>query len=477
MHKRTLSRRTFLRLTAMGGAGLLAACGGAPQAPAPSAPAQNEQVGTSATSAPAAAKPALAGEISYFTYDLGPANASREEAITAFQAAHPGATIKLTVLPYEELWQKVGAQMAAGQPPDVIYGDFSLVRAALQGELLDLSERIAADDVLGKPELFTTNLTDEVQAKYGTDGVRALIMGTWVPILYYNRELFDAAGVAYPTDEWTWEDLRGAAQQLTKPDDEQYGLQFGTNFDNVGWMWWSQRPENFWALPQVFPSTTAFDSPAGLGLFEVYRALGFEDKSAIPIKEAETYEVYAGGFGAGKVAMYTGGDWDAGWSFRELPFAWGMTLTPKMLKDYRPALNTMLSTNVISAKSQNPDLAWAFARFLTASPEGQTIIGKGAYETPVLREVASSDAILKPDWAAPGYDARVRAAEIDGPMFTPYPLSLNLWEFPEKHLNPTVEKVMTGELSPQEAVAYLDAEGRAHFAQQAEELKSLGVGG
>lgn len=478
MNQRTVSRRTFLRLTAMGSATLLAACGGAPPAP-PASGAQDQAAGggTAPTSAPAVVSAALSGEIDYFTYDLGPANASREEAIQAFQQANPGATVKLTVLPYEDLWQKVAAQMAADQPPDVIYGDFSLVRYALQGQLLDLTERLAADDVLSKPELFTTNMTDEVQAKYGTAGVHALIMGTWVPILYYNSELFDAAGVAYPSEDWTWEELREAARQLTKPADEQYGLQFGTIFDNVGWMWWSQRPEDFWATPQIFPQSTAFAGPVGEGVFATYRALGFEDKSAIPIKEAETYEVYAGGFGAGKVAMYTGGDWDAGWSFRDLPFTWGMTLTPKMLKDYRPALNTMLASNVISAKTKNPDLAWAFVRFLTATPEGQTIIGKGAYETPVLREVAGSDAVLKPEWAAPGYDARVKAALIDGPMFTPYPLSLNLWEFPEKHLNATVEKVMSGELTPADAVAYLDNEGRLHFEQQTQELKSMGVGG
>jgi ABC-type glycerol-3-phosphate transport system substrate-binding protein len=37
-------------------------------------------------------------------------------------------------------------------------------------------------------------MQDDVQAKYGTSKIVALIMGTWVPILYYNKDLFDAAG-------------------------------------------------------------------------------------------------------------------------------------------------------------------------------------------------------------------------------------------------------------------------------------------
>jgi ABC-type glycerol-3-phosphate transport system substrate-binding protein len=126
----------------------------------------------------------------------------------------------------------------------------------------------------------------------------------------------------------------------------------------------------------------------------------------------------------------------------------------------------MVASNVIAAGSKNPELAWAFIRFLSASEEGQTLIGKGAYETPVLRSVATSDVISKPEWAPPGYDARVRAALLPGPTFTPYPLTINLWEFPEKFLNPTFEQITTGEMSVDDAISLLDKEGTPFFQQQ-----------
>jgi multiple sugar transport system substrate-binding protein len=470
MQPNAITRREFLRLTAMlGGAAVLGACGSAPTQPVAESTAAPA---VAPTSAPAAIASALSGEIEYATYDLGPANESRKAAITAFETATPGAKVKLTVLPYEELWQKLAAQMATGQTPDVIYGDFSLLRYALDGKLLDLTERLKSDAVLSQPDAFITNMTDDMQAKYGTQRVHALIMGTWVPILYFNRDIFDAAKEPYPTEDWTWDDLRIAAQRLTKPADKQYGFQFGTTLDNVGWMWWGQQPGDFWATPQIFPEKTQFNSPAGLEVMSLYHTLSAQDKSAVSPEEGKTYDVYAGAFGAGKVAMYTGGDWDAGWSFRELPFKWGMTLTPKMRKDYRPSLNTMLSSNVISASTKNPDLAWAFIRFLTASPEGATVIGQGAYETPVLREVATSKAIMQPEWAVPGYEARVKAAQLPGTMYTPYPLNLNLWEFPSKYLDETILKLRTGEMQPQEAVEYLDKEGNPYFQQQKAEMKT-----
>lgn len=101
------------------------------------------------------------------------------------------------------------------------------------------------------------------------------------------------------------------------------------------------------------------------------------------------------------------------------------------------------------------------------------MIGQGAYETPVLKAAAHSDAVMNPDWAAPGYDSRVKAAELPGPMYTPYPLNLNLWEFPGKFIDPTVEKVRLGEMTAEEAVAYLDTEGVPYFQQQHAETMAI----
>ena len=468
MKDKSISRRDFLRWSAMAaGTATLAAC-----APPPVATPKSDAV--VAPTVAEAASAGLTGQIEYMHYDLGPANKSREEAVAAFEKANPGSKIKLTVLPYGDMWTKVAATMAAGQPPDVMYGDFSLVRNALDGQLLAMDEYFKADPILNKPELFITNMADDVQAKYGTGNIHALILGAWVPILYYNKDIFDAAKEPYPTDEWTWDDLREAAKRLTDPSKKQWGFQFGTTLDNVGWMWWGQKPAEFWAAPQQFPERTQFDSPEGLGVMQLYYDMHVNDKSAITAEEAKLYEVYASGFGAGKVAMYAGGDWDAGWSFRELSFKWGMALTPKMRKDYRASLNTMLATNTIASATKSPNLAWAFVRYMTADKEGATLIGKGAYETPVLKEVAMSDAILKPDWAVPGYDARIRAASLPGTMFTPYPLNLNLWEFPGKHLDPTIEKLRKGEMKPDAAVKYLDVEGNPYFKAQKEEVKKYG---
>jgi multiple sugar transport system substrate-binding protein len=53
--------------------------------------------------------------------------------------------------------------------------------------------------------------------------------------LWYNRALFDQAGVAYPTDDWTWEDLYAAAKKITKADGSVYGFACPNNNNQAGW--------------------------------------------------------------------------------------------------------------------------------------------------------------------------------------------------------------------------------------------------
>jgi multiple sugar transport system substrate-binding protein len=57
-------------------------------------------------------------------------------------------------------------------------------------------------------------------------------------ILYYNKDMFDAAGIAYPDDTWTWDDMLEAAKAMTI-DTTGDGLpdQWGIGVDNVSWQW------------------------------------------------------------------------------------------------------------------------------------------------------------------------------------------------------------------------------------------------
>ncbi len=62
-------------------------------------------------------------------------------------------------------------------------------------------------------------------------------------ILYYNKDLFDDAGIDYPTDDWTWDDLEAAALAMTKDVDGEHQYGFGMATNNTIQMW----PIMIWA--------------------------------------------------------------------------------------------------------------------------------------------------------------------------------------------------------------------------------------
>ncbi|MBU1910716.1 MAG: extracellular solute-binding protein, partial [Verrucomicrobia bacterium] len=55
-------------------------------------------------------------------------------------------------------------------------------------------------------------------------------------VLLYRKDLFDEAGLAYPTKNWTWEDLVRAARALTQPELGRYGLAMGRG-KHESWYW------------------------------------------------------------------------------------------------------------------------------------------------------------------------------------------------------------------------------------------------
>ncbi|MFC2085907.1 ABC transporter substrate-binding protein [Bacteroidota bacterium] len=143
-------------------------------------------------------------------------------------ASESGVTIKLNPFSGQE---KLYAMIAAGQAPDIFYTNATVRdRLAAEGHLLDIGEVSKDDPFLDR--LWPQVVKEGISADGGLYSI-----GNWsfTAGIYYNKDLFDAAGVAYPDTGWTWDDMAGIARALTKDDDgdgkpEQYGLFIASHF-------------------------------------------------------------------------------------------------------------------------------------------------------------------------------------------------------------------------------------------------------
>jgi len=169
------------------------------------------------------------GVVRVGTWESGDALEPWNNAIAAFHEEYPDIEVKLEPVP-QEYGTKLLAQMAAGTAPDVYQvGDGDVARFVREGIVEPLDPYINGDNPLDMSLFFPA------VAEFGQIGGETyLLTKDYSPlVLYYNKDIFDEAGVPYPTEDWTWDDLLDAAQKLTTED--RWGIQLPGHWGD--WLW------------------------------------------------------------------------------------------------------------------------------------------------------------------------------------------------------------------------------------------------
>lgn len=234
------------------------------------------------------------------TYGVWSQDDTMQALIDAFEDENPGIKVELQVNPWTDFWTKLQVGATGGTAPDAFWmlGDKFQVYAA-NDQLLPLSGAIesAGVDLGVYPQALVDLFTYDGEL-YGLPKDFDTV-GLW-----YNKELFDAAGVAYPTDEWTWDDVRDAAAKLTDADAGVYGIAAPLN-----------RQEGFYntvaqAGGYIIDGTTSgYDDPKTQEGIQFWTDLVADGYSPTLQQFADTEAVAA--FENGTVAMYYGGSFYA----------------------------------------------------------------------------------------------------------------------------------------------------------------------
>jgi len=362
---------------------LLVACG----------PSASPESATYPTGIPAAAENKSATTILKFAVSMMDQN-RYDSLIEAFEAENPGVHIS-TVSIEETLGSGPGgfdwpddAYLRLAAAADVI-GATATRTAVQQGALLDLTSFIQSDSNL-KPEAFYPGVLESVQWEGGT---WSLPVEVTYPLIYFDKTLFDAAGVAYPQPGWTWDDFLAAAQALTVYSGDtatQWGF-VEPNFDPVTFV---QSKAGLLFDPNTNPPAARLDDAAVVdavrwytGLFLTHKVAPYYSRSA----DAGPGTSTSGGGGVGVAlspeGMQIGGTQAAMWFSPGgrgfvVRFMGGQGGPPQQQTttgavpfpvdqpdDHTtPAVVDGLS---ISAGTQQANLAWKWISFLAQQSAGQ----------------------------------------------------------------------------------------------------------
>jgi multiple sugar transport system substrate-binding protein len=175
-------------------------------------------------------------------YSSGSSDAKMQELVKRFMEKHPGIEVTTESAPYGKFFQKLDTQIAAGSAPDVWLSDGVYVaKFAERGAAKDLTDWVSKD--LNKDDYYGLEFNKDANGRYW-----GVPQGVQIAVLFYNKEMFDKAGQPYPNENWTWDDLKKAAEVLTLDSsgrnardpgfDGKAVNQFGLAFFSIteGWM-------------------------------------------------------------------------------------------------------------------------------------------------------------------------------------------------------------------------------------------------
>ena len=352
----------------------------------------------------------------------------------AFEEAYPNIDLQYIDVASQDYAIKAGSMLSGNDTSDVfmVKEVSDIVNWHAQGFAEPLTPYMEGYDVSGFVGM---------EANYAFEGTQyALPFRSDFWVLFYNKDLFDAAGVAYPTNDMTWDAYADLAKTMTK--DGVYGTHYHT---------WLSAVAN-WAVCDGVNTLADGQYDDLTYFYNLYQDL--EDAGACraysELKASGLH--YSAAFANGDVAMMPMGYWYVSTLIGYMNdgtcnFNWGITAVPH--KDDVKAGSSFgnLTGVMMNKKSANKDLAWTYISWLCGVEGSKATASTGTRPAWVSEDVATAMS------AVAGFptDEASKAALLPSYVAVEWPVVDHLSD-----IKPIVEEehtlIMTRELSVEEGI-------------------------
>lgn len=321
------------------------------------------------------------------TGDSGEGLTPHFRIIEQFEAANPDIQVQLEPVGSGDYYARILTQIAAGDPPDLLQiGDDAVPMFVDKGAFVELDPYIAGADY----PLDTSIYLPGVLAPGQWNGRQYLLAKDFSPLaVYYNKKLFDAAGLPYPKDGWTWEEFLDTAQKLTVVEGDrtvQWGVQLPAAW-TTGFEYWVAAAGGSLISADGTTFTGYMDSPEVQAAVQFYADLYNKHKVAPPPADMNSFGGGNSEFENGTAAMRIFGRWPQSGLKSNPNIDLGVAGMPVGQK----RANVLFWGGFgISALSENKDAAWRFLRYYTGQ-EGAEVWKDWAL--PTVTAVAESSGL------------------------------------------------------------------------------------
>ena len=384
-------RKKFLGLTLAASmvAASLAGCGGSPDTAttaAGTADTTAAEAGDDAAADTTAAEAASGEEVTlkWSVWDIS-LTTYYEPLIEAFEAAHPGVTVEMVDLGSSDYQTVLATELTgSGSDFDVVCvkdvpGYTTLVN---KGVLEPLDDLIAQD---GIDLSMYGGITDQVKVN---DKLYELPFRSDFWVLFYNKDIFDAAGVEYPSNDMTFEEYDALARSLTntEPGQEVYGAHYHT---------WRSAVQLFGILDgknSIVGGNYDFTKPYYEMVLKEQQDGVCQDYATLKTSSLH----YSGAFSQGNVAMMNMGSWFIPTLIEKINAGeytectnWGIAKYPHAEGVEPGSTLATITSLAIPTSAPHKDLAWEFVKFVTGEEGAEIIASTGSIPATMNDDIAA----------------------------------------------------------------------------------------
>ena len=367
--------------------------------------------------------------VRFSTWDNEESLTFQQELVDEFNASQDEIEVKLEAYG-NEYDTKITAGMGAGDAPDVMYmWNYPLYHEAL--EPLDTF-------IDGEGEEYKGNFYETTWSYNSIDDtVYGIPVGFTTHVLFYNKDLFDAAGLAYPTSEWTWDDLHQASKELSDPNKTVYGYVLPMQPDPYDFEMylWSNGTSYTDEQGELAGNLNSAES---VEVFTTFQEM-LKDQTAVASEDSGTDEM-----SAGTAAMLISGAWSIE-TLNDAGINYGTVEIPSF--EGEESVSVLSSSGLaMSADSENKEAAWEFIKFWTNENANKVRID---YELPVLKNVVAEEGLDEDEVKSVFYNMLERSES-----YTPTSFKVDNWSTLSEDLNLVFEEIFnpTTQMDPTEAL-------------------------
>ena len=322
--------------------------------------------------------------------------------VAEFERTHPNIKVEIIHIP-DNYDQKLHILIAGGIAPDVMFiNSIEFPVYALPGVFLDLNpliqEHAKDPDAVSASHFYDGSLKAFTWYNdKGQPSLEALPRDISDLVVFYNKDLFRAAGLDAPTANWNWDEFVSDAQKLTIDRDkdgriDQFGVSFYDNVNPQGHIYW---------MPFVWSAGGDIFSPdyKELTLTEDHALAGIQFYAALrnyyhvaPTKIESGASKMSDLFLQQKLGMLVSGRWSVPFLREKAPFQWDVAPLPVGPGGYsRTGIDA--SGYAIASSTRHPEESYELIAFLESQPALTTVTQSGLI-VPARKDVAESPVFL-----------------------------------------------------------------------------------